>query len=262
MKTRKNYYFIFFIIGAILTSCGSTKDLVYFQNVEKFVRSSEFKKDSANYEIRIKPNDNLLITVAARNPLAAEPYNSVSLDRGGSAANLQWQGYLVDENGYINFPELGRLYVKDMTKEQLIAMLEERIKIDIEKPVVNVRFLNYKITIMGEVSKPGVYSVNDEKITLPQALALAGDLTIYGKRENVQICRINDNGEKHFQTLDLRNPAIFNSPYYYLQQNDMIYVAPNKAQASRAAYNQTWSTIISVASLLFTIGTFVYTATK
>lgn len=257
--TRKIYYFIVLLItGCFFASCGSPKKMTYFQDAVAW--SEEMNRlDSTHYEIRIRPNDNLLITVSSRNQLAAEQFNTISLDRGGvSTSAIEWRGYLVDEEGYINFPALGKLYVSGMKKDQLISMLEEKIKTYFDDPIVNVRFLNYRITVMGEVSKPGMYTVSDEKITIPQALAMAGDLTIYGKRNNVLICRVED-GQKQFYEIDLRSPDVFNSPYYYLRQNDIIYVAPNKAQASRSEYNQTWSTMISVTSLLVTIATFVYT---
>lgn len=251
------YSFFILLSLLFLSSCGSRKKLTYFQDAAVFSHTAHLN-DSTHYEIRIRPNDNLLITVSSINPVAAEPFNTISFERGGVSTTtmLDWQGYLVDELGYINFPVLGKLYVSGMTKDQLVTTLEEKIETYFADPVVNVRFLNYSISILGEVAKPGLYTVSNEKITVPQALALAGDLTIYGERDNVLICRV-ENGKKNFYTMDLRNPAIFNSPYYYLQQNDIIYVAPNKAQAGRSAYNQTWSTVISISSLVVSIGTLV-----
>jgi Periplasmic protein involved in polysaccharide export len=260
---RKTYYPTLIVIACcLLVSCGSPKKITYFQDaVAVFERTNP--NDMAHYDLRLKPNDNLLITVSSRNPVAAEPFNTISFERGSTAttSTLEWRGYLVDEQGYINFPSLGRIYVEGMTKEQLISYLEGQIKAYFDDPVVNIRMMNYKVTVMGEVSRPGVYTVTDEKITIPQALALAGDLTIYGRRDDVLLCRVEE-GKKEFKEIDLKDPLIFTSPYYYLQQNDIIYVAPNKAQASRSEFNQTWSTIISISSLLVTIATFIYTVTK
>ena len=258
---KRSFFIYIILLGCLLASCGSTRDITYFQDAKKFEKFVALL-DSAHYEIRIKPNDNLLITVASRNPIAVEEFNSVSFERGSiSTSSLDWRGYLVDEAGYINFPQFGKIYVQGMSKDELIQLLEKQIKTFYDDPIVNVRFLNYKVTVLGEVSRPGVYTVNDEKITIPQALALAGDLTIYGKREDVLVYR-EENGQKTFFTLDLKDPMVFASPYYYLRQNDVIYVSPNSAQASRSSYSQSWSVIISITSLLFTIGTFVYTSTK
>ncbi|MDL2241810.1 polysaccharide biosynthesis/export family protein [Bacteroidales bacterium OttesenSCG-928-L03] len=249
------------LIVVLLSSCGSTQDLTYFQNTDSFARFAH-QNDSAHYEIRIQPNDNLLITVTSTlNPQAVEPFNTISFERTTTTSTLDWRGYLVDEHGYINFPGIGKLFVANMTKDQLIALLEKEMKTFVQDAIVNIRFLNYSISVMGEVAKPGLYTVTDEKITVPQALALAGDLTIYGRRDNVLICRV-ENGQKQFYTLDLRDPRVFNSPYYYLQQNDIVYVAPNKAQAGRSVYNQTWSTVISVTSLLFTLAGLIVTISK
>ena len=259
--TKRFFFISIILLGGLLASCVSTKDITYFQGAKNFEEYVNLL-DSSHYEIRIKPNDNLLITVSSRNPMAIEEFNSVSFERGSvTSASLDWRGYLVDEYGYINFPKFGKIFVQGMYKDELVRLLEDEIKKYYDDPVVNVRFLNYKVTVMGEVARPGVYTVSDEKITIPQALALAGDLTIYGQRDNVLIYR-EENGKKEFYTLNLKDPMVFSSPYYYLRQNDVIYVAPNTAQASRSAYSQTWSTIISVTSLLFTIGTFVYTSTK
>lgn len=242
-----------------MTSCRSSKDVEYFQHTD-VIPDSIYMADMTNYEVRIMPNDNLLITVSALNPLAAEPYNAVNLDRGTSAT-LEWQGYLVNENGVINFPVIGEIKLGGLTKKQAITLLQKEISQYIENPVINIRFMNYKISVLGEVNRPGTYLVTDEKISIPDALAQAGDMTIYGKREDVLICRV-ENGEKKFFHVDMTSPEIFFSDAYYLQQNDIIYVKPNGAKSMSSSYNPMIGTILSISTLLITITTLVLNQSK
>jgi polysaccharide export outer membrane protein len=254
MNTNKIFLStLLFVTFIFLSACGSKKDIVYFRNTKNF---SEDIKDEKAYTIRIIPNDNLLITVSAQNPIVAEPYNSVNMNRGMSANSIGWQGYLVDENGDINFPILGKIHLGGLTKSQAIDLIQGKISKLIDDPVVNIRFVNYKISVLGEVKSPGIYNVNDEKISILEALALAGDLTIYGERHDVQICRI-ENGEKNFYWVDLTSPQIFYSPCYYLQQNDIVYVSPNtsKARAS-STYNPNLPIIFSAISVAITTAAF------
>jgi polysaccharide export outer membrane protein len=241
----------------MVTSCGSKKDILYFQDIERFPLHTA---DSAKYQLRIVPNDNLLITVSASNPVAAEPFNSVNLTTSYTSG-LEWKGYLVDEKGEINFPVIGKVAIGNLTKAEAEKLLEDKLSNYIQLPVVNIRFMNYKISILGEVKNPGVYTINDEKVSLPEAISLAGDLTIYGQRRNVRIYRM-ENGEKKYYTVDLTSPLVFSSPYYYLQQNDIIYVEPNKARAGASTYNQSLPLIFSAVSILVTIASFVITLSK
>lgn len=256
----KHIYGLFFTLSLItftITSCGSKKDILYFQDIESFPLNVT---DKTKYQLHIVPNDNLLITVSALNPVAAEPFNTISSTNSYST-NLEWRGYLVDERGEINFPVIGKVSVGGLTKAEAEKLLSDKISHYINNPVVNIRYMNYKISILGEVNKPGTYTINDEKISLPEALSLAGDLTIYGQRQNVQIYRM-ENGEKKYYTVDLTSPAIFYSPSYYLQQNDLVYVKPNKARAGASAYNQSLPLIFSAISILVTVASFVITLSK
>jgi polysaccharide export outer membrane protein len=233
-----------------LTACGSKKSIVYFQGLDFF--QEEGVSDKASYEIRIIPNDNLFITVSSLNPQIAAPFNTINMERGSITANsMEWQGYLVDEEGNINFPVLGIVHLGGLTKPQAIALLQEQISTLIDNPVVNIRYLNYKISVLGEVNRPGRYPINDEKVSVLQAIALAGDLTIYGERRNVWICRA-ENGNKQFHKIDLTSPELFYSPYYYLQQNDIIYVSPNKTRAGSSTYNQNLPLVVSLISVMIT----------
>jgi polysaccharide export outer membrane protein len=248
---------LFFALLLMITSCGSKKDILYFQDIESFPLNTT---DRAKYQLRILPNDNLLITVSALNPVAAEPFNSINLT-GSYTTGLEWKGYLVDERGEINFPVIGKVTVGGLTKAEAEKLLGDKITHYIADPVVNIRFMNYKISILGEVNRPGTYTINDEKVSLPEAISLAGDLTIYGQRQNVRIYRM-ENGEKRYYTVDLTSPSVFYSPYYYLQQNDLVYVEPNKARAGASTYNQSLPLIFSAISILVTVASFVITLSK
>jgi polysaccharide export outer membrane protein len=250
-------FFTLFLLTLMITSCGSKKDILYFQDIESFPLNTT---DKAKYQLRIVPNDNLLITVSTPNPAAAEPFNSVNLT-ASYATGLEWKGYLVDERGDINFPVIGKVTVGGLTKAEAEKLLGERVSNYISNPVVNIRFMNYKISILGEVNRPGTYTINDEKVSLPEAISLAGDLTIYGQRQNVHIYRM-ENGEKKYYTIDLTSPSVFYSPYYYLQQNDIVYVEPNKARAGASAYNQSLPLIFSAISILATVASLVITLSK
>jgi polysaccharide export outer membrane protein len=244
-----------FLLSLLLSSCGSKKDIIYFQNIENI--NPEIMADSAQYAFKIVPNDNLMIMVSSMTPLAVEPFNVINTSRGNSSSNLlELQGYLVDEDGEINFPVIGKIKVGGLTKNEVETLIQEKIAFYVEGLVtVNVRVMNYRISILGEVNRPGMYTVSNEKISLPEALALAGDLTIYGQRHSVQIYRV-ENGEKRFYTIDLTKPDVFFSPVYYLQQNDIVYVQPNKTKAGSSTYNQNLSLFVSLLSFTFTVVVF------
>ncbi|GHT05398.1 polysaccharide export outer membrane protein [Bacteroidia bacterium] len=244
----------------LLTSCGSSKDILYFQGTENIPNT--LYRDDTNPEVRIMPNDNLFIKVSAPNPLAAEPYNLINLSSGNYTNTLELQGYLVDENGNINFPGIGRVHVGGLTKAEVIHSIQTKLSQYLEDPIiVNVRFLNYSVSILGEVVRPGTYQITDERISVPEALAKAGDMTIYGQRHDILICRV-ENGEKKFYHLDITSPDIFFSEAYYLQQNDIVYVQPNKARTGSASVSPLLSTYLSIAGLLISVTTLVVNLTN
>lgn len=260
IRKRKGAFallFALFSLTLMVTSCGSKKDILYFQDIESFPINTA---DKAKYQLRIVPNDNLLITVSTPNPAAAEPFNSISLTNSYTTG-LEWKGYLVDGRGEINFPVVGKVAVGGLTKAEAEKLLGDRIANYISNPVVNIRVMNYKISILGEVNRPGTYTITDEKVSLPEAISLAGDLTIYGQRQNIHIYRM-ENGEKKYYTVDLTSPLVFYSPYYYLQQNDVVYVEPNKARAGASTYNQSLPLIFSAVSILVTVASLVITLSK
>ena len=168
------------------------------------------------------------------------------------------QTYLVDNEGYIDFPILGKLQVNGMTKSELEEYIKERIKSNFTtEPIVTVRMSNYKVTVLGEVSSPGVKTIANEKVNVFEAMAMAGDLTLFGKRDNVKLIRENTDGTKRIVSLDLNDANIIHSPYYYLQQNDILYVEPNKAKARGADVSNMTSMWFSATSLLMAVVTFL-----
>jgi polysaccharide export outer membrane protein len=207
----------------------------------------------------------LTITVSSEKPEAAIPFNltvPTSMNASSGSRNLSsqpvLQTYLVDNNGYIDFPVLGKLQVYGMTKGELETMIKERIKLNFTtEPIVTVRMANYKVTVLGEVSSPGVHTINNEKVNIFEALAMSGDLTIHGRRDNVKLIRENADGTKKIVPLNLNNADIIHSPYYHLQQNDILYVEPNKAKAQSANLSNMTSMWFSATSLLMAVITFL-----
>lgn len=248
----------------MLGSCASTKKVAYFQNINEV----SLEGSKGLFDAKIMPKDMLTITVSTTDPKAAMPFNlsiSSTLDSSGRLATggSTLQTYLVDNNGEINYPVVGILNVAGMTVRQCEEFIAAKIRPYMsasENPVVTVRMSSYRISVTGEVTRPGVISVSTEKMSVLEALAQAGDLTIYGKRDNVMLIREDATGQKSVHILDLNDANIINSPYYYLQQNDIIYVEPNKVKAQNASVGQvttlTMSAIgvlVSVASLMVNI---------
>ena len=246
----------------VLGSCGSTKNVAYFQNAD----SISLAASRMLYEAKIMPKDELTITVITTDPKAAMPFNlSVSQTLGNSgqlsSGTGSLQGYLVDNSGNIEFPVVGTLHVGGLTKKQAEDLIKKKVKPYLaakENPIVTVRMASYHVSVLGEVTKPGIISVPQEKMSILEALAQAGDLTIYGKRDNVLLIR--QDAEKHTYRMNLNDANIINSPFYYLQQNDIIYVEPNKVKAQNSAIGSSttlWfsavGTLISIASLIVNI---------
>ena len=210
-----------------ITSCQSTKNIAYIQNSD----SISYAQSRFLYDAKIMPKDQLTITVNTVNPEASLPYNLLLQNSYTQGRTLSTTGgtlmpYLVDNEGYINFPVVGRLKVSGLTKSECENMILEKIRpymAETENPVVTVRMSSYSVSVIGEVARPGSFQVAREKITILEALAQAGDLTIYGVRDKVKLIREDATGKKEIHTLDLTNANIVNSPYYYLPiSNRMI----------------------------------------
>ncbi|PHQ28271.1 polysaccharide biosynthesis/export family protein [Leeuwenhoekiella nanhaiensis] len=235
----------------LVSSCVSRKEVVYFNNAEALSPVPVTEARS----IQIQPNDELTIRVSAPEQDAATPYNltqSVAGLEGPQAANVQLESYIVDADGTIQFPELGSIPVSGYTNIELARMLEERLRPFLKDPLVTVRILNFQVSVLGEVRAPGTYTTPNYQLSLPQALSLGGDLLITGRRDNVLIMR-KENGQMTYNYVDLTDAGITQSPYYYLQQNDVIYVEPNNGQRQRAGLLSTVSTYLGVASVVISL---------
>jgi polysaccharide export outer membrane protein len=214
-------------------------------------------------ELIIQSQDMLSVVVSSKEPELALPFNLPMMSYQGVGETYVQQrilGYIVDKEGNIDFPVLGTLHVEGFTRNQLAQFIKEKIIAEeyIKNPVVTVQFMNFRVTVNGEVVRPGAYEINNDHITLFEALGMAGDLTIYGRRDNVKVVR-EKNGERTVYEVDLR-ASIFDSPVYYLQQNDIIYVTPNRYrsnQTNNAGQVQQISLWVSIASFLASVGVLV-----
>lgn len=257
-------FIIAFICTICMVSCTSYKNVPYLQNPEVV---NSYMDSLPMYDAKIMPKDLLTITVNTSDPEAAAPFNLVvqSPINVARTSNLtqqpSLQQYLVNNEGFIDFPVLGRLKVGGLTKNQAEDLIREKLGDYLrEVPIVTVRMSNYKIAVLGEVARPGMFTVNNEKVNIFEALAMAGDLTVWGLRDNIKLIREDATGKREIINLNLNNAEIVTCPYYYLQQNDILYVSPNKTKAKNSDIGQStslWfsatSILVSIASLLVTI---------
>ena len=257
---RKYVTCLLVCVAVFFTACTSTKKILYLQDVVPLKQQEIEQK----YEVIIHSDDLLAIMVNSRDPELALPFNMpmVTYQLGSNSTGQQRVlGYLVDTNGDIDFPILGKIHVEGLTRMQLTELVKNKlIEGDLIKdPIVTVQFLNFKVSVMGEVGRPGSFTISGDRITLLEALSMAGDLIIYGRRDRVGVIREN-NGKRTILFHDLRSAEIFNSPCYYLQQNDIVYVEPNKAKSGQSGINQnnTIGVWVSVISLLTTIAVLIF----
>lgn len=249
MKNKILIYIFFGFLIQLSISCGQKKQIAYYQNID------QLKEGVVTFNPKIQTDDLLTIVVSAPDPEIAAPFNlSVTMTpiatNQASQGQLQQQLYLVDNQGMIQFPVLGEIKIGGLTKNEAVTMLKIKLKSLIKEPIINIRIVNFKVTVQGEVFKPGSFNVVSERITLPEALSLAGDLTINGKRSNIIVIR-EENGKRTHAKVDITKSDFINSPYYYLSQNDLIYVEPNSAKSNTATvFNQNIPIFISIASLV------------
>lgn len=243
----------------LLSGCVSHKELVNFKDVDLPLGRAE--RISNALELRIQPNDLLRIQVESISPEASAPFNPMGgLQNVGqmTGQNLQlFTGYLVDQDGYIDLPIIGRVEAQGQTIESLQFLVRGKLRTYLKDPVVNVRFLNFKVTLLGEVNQPGVLTLPNSRVTILEAIGAAGDMTDYADRTNIMIVR-EQNGTRSYQRIDLQTDEIFTSPYYYLQQNDLIYIEPIKARTATVAdrgqrFISYGTAVLSVIALIFTL---------
>ena len=263
---------IILISSILFCACTTQKDLAYFENIND---SQSGTIQTADYQIKIMPQDELMIVVSSEVPSASAQFNtimatpvtgkdftditstSIGNTQTTSSATPKYLTYTVSKNGDIDFPVLGKIHVEGMTIEELKNYLKSQIEKTVKNPQVFVSLVNFKVKVIGEVKEPQTVNVTTEKFSIIDALSACGDLTEYGKRDNVIIMREQPDGTMGYMRLNLHDTSLFSSPYYYLQQNDIVYVEPNSIKQDNSKYNQnnsfklsTISTIVSAASVI------------
>lgn len=264
MKMKK-LKFLVIVCCLALASCKTYKNINYIQDVQ--VNTTE--SIAENQGIRIQPKDMLSIVVSSKTPELAMAFNLPAITyqagsevvSGGGITRLL--GYVVDNDGNIDFPLLGKIQVAGLTRWQLQELIKQQIVNAglMKELVVTVEFMNFKVSIMGEVNSPGSYTINGDKVTILEALSMAKDLTIFGKRDGVYVIR-EENGKRTTYNVDLRSVDLFNSPAYYLRQNDVVYVEPNKVRAGQSTINEnslkSVSLWISISSFLTSLAVLIF----
>jgi polysaccharide export outer membrane protein len=263
---RKYSIILFTFAILLLTSCVSTKDINYFENKDQV----DLALSKQLYDAKIMPKDILQIQVFTMTPEAAEPFNLMKTGRGTTTTTSSTgQGtvydYLVDNDGNIEYPVIGTIHLGGLGKteaEQLIKSKIQPYMAEAENVVVHVRMMNYKYAVLGGVGHPGVFTTQNEKVSILEAIAQAGDLSTFAYRDRIFLIRENADGQKEFHQLNINDANIINSPYYYLQQNDVIYVEPKKVQARNAFISANTSIWFSLTSSLMSIATFIIALSK
>jgi len=229
---KKYHWFLYILVAVILSSCGSSQNISYFQDLEKYeYLKGEIAKSDSLSNLTIKPNDELAILVSSIEPQAVLPFN---LPAGQEKPST----YLVNNDGEINFPTLGKLKLGGLTSQQATDFIQNRLEEYLNNPIVNVQIMNFKVSVLGAVNAPGPIPVTNNRITILDAIAAARDLTIFARRDNILLIRENGN-KKEFVRFDLtKSNDVFSSQYFYLQQNDIIYVESNKEHQKDANMSQ------------------------
>ncbi|NJB70282.1 polysaccharide export outer membrane protein [Saonia flava] len=230
----------------LITSCASKKDVVYFQNSNNF----ETLVDKNTFSPKFKVDDLVGIHISTLDPEASVPFN---LFRGSQEDGMRPEqvDYLVDQDGEIDFPVIGKIKITGLSPEEVRVLLREKLSDYLKDPIINIRLKNFSVTILGEVNHPGTYSIQGERITILEAIGLSGDLTIKGKRENVMVIRDFD-GTKVYTKVDLTDKEVLSSPVYYLTQNDVVYVEPNQSAITASSLDNRAGIYVSIASILIT----------
>lgn len=246
-------FLVCIMLTLLLGSCVSSKKMVYF-NTPGTIPNAE---GNASYTPLLHKDDLLSITVSGPDAEASKPFNlplqtSTNL-AGYTSGQASLSGYLIDAEGNIDMLVLGKIKLAGLSRVQATELIRVKLESYLKNPIVSIRILNYKVTVLGEVRNPGTFNIPNERVTLPEALGLAGDLNITARRTNVLVIRDND-GQKTEYRVDLTAKTLFSSPVFYLTQNDVVYVEPNRAKINSSAINTAnVGIVISVISLLTTI---------
>ena len=247
MNRKITYLYLLLIL--ILNSCALKKNVVYFKN------SKAIEGEIQNNSLILKKDDCISITVLGGDENTMKLINFPQIQSVGNRGYISGapanNGYLIDDEGEINFPIIGKIKIEGLTRHQVIDSLELKLSTLIKNPVVTLQIQNYRITILGEVKTPGTYTIPNEKINILELIGIAGDLTIYGIRKNIMVLR-EENGKKQEYRIDLTNSDFINSPVYYLQQNDIVYVEPNQSKINSSRVSSTAGIFVSIATLIIT----------
>lgn len=263
----KHFPFLLLLL-LLLTSCANYKEVPYFQNAATFDGSQH----PYLYDMTIKPKDMLSIFVFSSTPEAVVLFNAVEprpLDEGRRTSlgiplpqsSGQIHHYLVENDGQIDFPLVGKIHLEGLTIEQANALISQKIAPFIQEGtdyIVNTSIDNYEISVLGEVKRPNTFTITRNKCTVLEALAMAGDMTIYGKRDKVKLLRQRPDGEYEIHELDFRDANLLNSPYYYMQQRDILYVEPNEVMAQNASIGQTRQLWVRGIQITLSLGSLLY----
>ena len=256
------HFALLFLLGILLVSCAGSRNIAYFQDTPTNITM----QTTAGPYITVQPKDKILISVSSKDPELAALFNLTPAQAGSGNANMEHSnrlGYTVNSDGTIDFPVLGQVEIAGLTREQIVFKIKQTLISEnlIKDPIVTVTFSNLTFSVLGEVSRPGQYQIDKDQITILDALSQAGDLTIYGERDKVMVIR-QDGLERMSYQLDLRSAQIYHSPAFYIRQNDLIYVEPNKVRSNQATVNgnnvRSVSLWMSVASFLTTIGVLIF----
>lgn len=252
----KVHILFYSILAVLFCSCGSSKNISYFQDLDSFLQKEVALSDSL-HPVHLKSGDELAIVVSSIEPQAVTPFNLPS-------GQGKISSYIVDNEGEINFPTLGKIRLRGLSVDEAVDLLQTRLEDYVKDPIVNIQIMNFRVSVLGAVNAPGPVFFTGQRLTLLDALANARDLNLYGRRDNVLLVRDND-GKKEFIRFDLtKSSEVFSSKYFYLQQNDIIYVESNKEHQKDANMSQqkqfnltlittAITTVISTVSLIIAV---------
>ena len=239
-----------FILALNLFSCATKKEILYFQDIDDL----DLTNIQQTFEPIIETNDILHISISATNEEVIRPFlrNTGPISSSGETANPLLEGYLVNSDGNIRFNVIGDIYVLGKTRTEVVNLIKEHLSEYIKDFVVDVRIMNFNVTVLGEVKNPGVYTINDERVTLPEALALAGDFTVDGNRKRVLIIRKED-GKRKITRIDFTSSELFTSPVYFLKQNDIVYIEPSLKGVKKSGFIPDIPALLSLVTVILSI---------